>query len=89
MSLLVKSVNGEPVIEGTAERVEHFSTALLAAAVHTDWLRVDNGRIVLSDGTRTVTYSMLLVADGLPVNDNTFVAAQLVSDVNPMRAVLP
>jgi hypothetical protein len=80
MSLLIRSVNGEPVIEGVAERVERFSTALLDARGHGEWLEVNDGRIVIADGRRTVIYRITEWPSSKAIDDYTFVTAELVSD---------
>lgn len=83
MSLMIRSVNGEPVIEGIAQQVEQFSTALLDARGHTDWLEVHDGRICIYDNRRTVVYRITEWPTSAAIDDNTFVTAVLVSDTTP------
>ena len=83
MSLLIRSVDGEPLIEGTAEQVEQFSTALLDARGHTDWLEVHDGKICIYDGRRTVIYRITDWPESGAIDDNTWVTAELVSDTTP------
>lgn len=83
MSLLIRSVDGEPLIQGVAEHVEQFSTALLDAARHTRWLEVDRDRIIMRDRRhREIVYRITTWTSG-PVDDATFVTAELISDTTP------
>ena len=80
MSLLIRSVDGEPVIEGVAEPVEQYSTALLDARGHTDWLEIHDGKICIYDHQRTVIYRITEEPASQAIDDDTFVTAELVSD---------